>query len=103
MAVQKMFKKIGDPKALEVKLAPQEQIIFDAIPKSKGGIERADLLVILEGKVEELKTRQKVASILGYYTKHLIDSKLIEIEKVVTEPVKAEKPAKADKKEAKAA
>src|SRR5210317_336678 len=93
MAVKKMFRKISNNKGDDaVKLAPQEQVVFDAIPASKAGIERADLVTKLEelasGDEPTLKTGQKPASILGYYTKHLVDSKLIEVEKIVEEPPK---------------
>lgn len=96
MASKKIFKKVGDPKALEIKLAPQEQVVFDAIPKGAKGIERADLIAKLDelAAAGTLKTGQATSSILGYYTKHLVDSKLIEVETVVVE---VEKKAKGKK------
>jgi hypothetical protein len=98
MAVKKMFRRIGNPKDLDVKLAPQERVVFDAIPRTKTGIEREELIAKLEelaktpdpkneGKMV-LQTGQKPASILGYYTKHLVDSKLIEVERIEEKPVK---------------
>jgi hypothetical protein len=92
----KTFAKVGDPKALEVKLAPQEQVVFDAIPKGKTGIERGALVAILDGLAADgtLKTGQAPSSILGYYTKHLVDSKLITVTVVEVEAPKKEKPAK---------
>lgn len=101
MATKKIFRSISTNKGDDaIKLAPQEQVVFDSIPNNKTGIERADLVAKLEALAEDgtLKTGQKPASILGYYTKHLIDSKLITVEKIVEEPPKkekAEKPAKA--------
>lgn len=82
MAIRKMFKRTGDPKKLEISLAPQEQVVFDQIPTN--GIERKELVAKLEDCVKngELKTKQAAASILGYYTKHLVDSKLIKIERI---------------------
>jgi hypothetical protein len=99
MATKKVFRKISkntDDDA--VKLAPQEQVVFDSIPATKAGIERAELVALLEGLASgddpKLKTGQKPASILGYYTKHLVDSGLVEVEKIVEEkPAKQEKAA----------
>lgn len=95
MAVKKMFKRVGDPAKLEVKLAPQEVVVFEHIPAK--GIERKDLVAALEqaAKDGKLQTKQTPASILGYYTKHLVDSKLIEIERIEEAPTKAEPKEKA--------
>lgn len=96
MATKKIFRKVskntGDN---AVKLAPQETVVFDAIPATKAGIERAELVAALEKLAEDgtLKTGQKPASILGYYTKHLVDSGLVTVEKIVEEPAKQEEKA----------
>jgi hypothetical protein len=92
MATKYIFRKISKNTGDDaVKLAPQEQVLFDLIPATKGGIERAALIEALDAAVEAetLKTKQKTSIILGYYKKHLVDSGLVEVEKVVEE-----KPAK---------
>lgn len=98
MPVKKVFRRISDNKGDDaVKLAPQEQVIFDAIPKTKAGIERGALVEKLtelaSGDEPQLKTRQSPASILGYYTKHLTDSGLVEVERVETPAAKETKEA----------
>lgn len=100
MPTQKIFRKVAKNTGDDaIKLAPQEQVLFDTIPATKGGIERKDLLAALEalttGDKPALKTKQPVSIILGYYTKHLVDSGLVEVEKIVTEPAKKEAAAKA--------
>jgi hypothetical protein len=97
MAKVKTFRKLTDNKGDDaVKLAPQEQVIFDSIPKSKAGLKRDALIEKLtelaSGDEPKLVTRQSPASILGYYTKHLVDSGLIEVEVTETEPEKKEEP-----------
>ena len=91
MAVKKIFRRL-EANAGEIKLAPQEEVVFNAIPKSKAGIERAALIEKLDALVADgtLKTKQKAATILGYYTKHLVDSKLVEVEKIEEAPAKKE-------------
>lgn len=95
MAVKKMFKRVGDPAKLEIKLAPQEVVVLEHIPAK--GIERKDLVAALEqaAKDGKLQTKQAPASILGYYTKHLVDSKLVEIKRIKEAPAKAEPKEKA--------
>lgn len=98
MAKEKIFRRLSDNKGDDaVKLAPQEQVVFDAIPKTKAGINRTALIEKLtelaSGDEPKLKTRQSPASILGYYTKHLVDSRLVEVETV--EPPAEKKDAKA--------
>ena len=96
MAVKKIFRRLAKTPG-DVKLAPQEAVVFDAIPMTKGGIERGELVTNLEalatGDDPQLKTKQSVASILGYYTKHLVDSGLIEVERVEEPAAKEESKA----------
>ena len=99
----KIFRKVGDPKKLEIKLAPQEAIILGCIPGTKAGIERKELVAKLDalttGDDPTLMTRQPTARLLAYYQRHLVDSKLVEVETIKVEPKKKE-PAKEEAKAA---
>jgi hypothetical protein len=86
----KMIRRVAKLDQDKIKLAPQEKVIFAAIPEV-GGISRTDLIKNLtanRGEGEgQLSGKQDTARLVSYYRKHLLDSGLcvedvVEVKKV---------------------
>jgi hypothetical protein len=81
------------------KLAPQEQVIYDALLKKGVGkeIDRDSFVEELE-KSGTLKTKQETRRVVAYYLQHL--TKIGVAESIKPEPVAKEEKPKAEKKAA---
>lgn len=88
--------------AKDDKLAPQEQVIYDALLKKGVGkeIDRDSFVEELE-KSGTLKTKQETRRVVAYYLQHL--TKIGVAESIKPEPVAKEEKPKAEKKAAGAA